>query len=115
MATTQDVLDHHLEALLAGDVEEVMADYDDSSVLATQDATLRGRTALREFFVGAVTELLPPGSEIEVTTQVVDGEHAYIVWHGESEKYRLTFGTDTFVVRDGKIVFQSFAGQIEPK
>ena len=50
-----------------------------------------------------------------MTTQVVDGAHAYIVWRGESEKYRLPFGTDTFVVRDGKIVFQSFAGQIEPK
>lgn len=115
MATTQDVLDHHLKALVAGDVDEVMADYDDSSVLATQQATLRGLTALREFFVGAVTELLPPGSELQLTTQVVDGEHAYIVWHGESEKYRLAFGTDTFVVRGGKIVFQSFAGQIEPK
>ena len=115
MATTQDVLDHHLKALLDGDVDEVMADYDDSSVLATQEATVRGLTALREFFAAAVTELLPPGSELEVTAQVVDGDHAYIVWRGESVKYRLPFGTDTFVVRGGKIVFQSFAGQIEPK
>jgi hypothetical protein len=115
MAATQDVLEHHLKALLAGDVEEIMADYDDSSVLATQQATLRGLTALREFFARAVNELLPPGSELELTTQVVEGEHAYIVWRGESEKYRLPFGTDTFVVRGGKIVFQSFAGQIEPK
>jgi hypothetical protein len=115
VTTTQAVLDHHLAAILAGDVDEIMADYDDSSVLATQEATLRGLSALREFFVGAVTDLLPPGSDLEVTTQVVDGEHAYIVWHGDSEKYRLTFGTDTFVVRGGKIVFQSFAGQIEPK
>jgi|1186.fasta_scaffold478455_2 hypothetical protein len=115
MAATQDVLEHHLKALLAGDVEEIMADYDDSSVLATQQATLRGLAALREFFVAAVNELLPPGSELELTTQVVEGEHAYIVWHGESAKYRLPFGTDTFVVRGGKIVFQSFAGQIEPK
>ena len=80
MATTQDVLDHHLKALRAGDIEEVMADYDDSSVLATQQATLRGHTpAFREFFLGAVTDLLPPGSQLEVTTQVVDGDHAYIV------------------------------------
>ena len=115
MATTQDVLDHHLKALMAGDVDEVLADYAESSVLATQDATVRGLSALREFFVGAVTELLPPGSRLELTAQVVDGDHAYIVWNGESEKYRLLFGTDTFVVRDGTIVFQSFAGQIEPK
>jgi hypothetical protein len=115
MATTQDVLDHHLAALVAGDLDAVIADYDDTSVLATQDATVRGLAALREFFAAALTDLLPPGSDLELTTQVVDGEHAYIVWRGESEKYRLPFGTDTFVVRGGKIVFQSFAGQIEPK
>ena len=115
MATTQDVLDHHLAALLAGDLDAILSDYDDSSVLATQDATIRGLTALRDFFTGAVSELLPPGSQLELTAQIVDGDHAYIVWHGESEKYRLPFGTDTFVVRGGKIVFQSFAGQVEPK
>jgi hypothetical protein len=115
MATTQDVLDHHLEALRAGDVEAIMADYDDESVLATPGTTVRGLAALREFFTAAVTELLPPGSDLELTTQVVDGAHAYIVWRAESEKYVISFGTDTFVVRDDKIVFQSFAGQIEPK
>jgi hypothetical protein len=115
MTTTESVLDHHLNALLAGDVEAILADYGETSVLTTPDATVRGLAALREFFGGVVTDLLQPGSVIEATTRVVDGEHAYIVWHGESEKYRFPFATDTFVVRDGKIVFQSFAGQVEPK
>jgi hypothetical protein len=65
----------------------------------------------------------PPKRRTVTTTQAVldhhlaaiRGEHAYSVWHGDSETYRLTFGTDTFVVRGGKIVFRSFAGQIEPK
>ena len=51
-------------------------------------------------------ERRPRESELEVTAQVVDGEHAHIVWHGESEKYRLPFGTDTFVLKGGKIVFR---------
>jgi hypothetical protein len=47
--------------------------------------------------------------------QIVDGEHAYIFWKAESDNYDVPLGTDTFVIRDGKIVFQSFAGQIIPK
>ena len=47
--------------------------------------------------------------------EAIRAEHADIVFHGDSETYRLTFGTDTFVVCGGKIVVQSFAGQIEPK
>jgi len=115
MTTTDTVLDHHLEALVAGDLEAILADYDETSVVATPDATVRGLAALREFFGGVLADLLQPGSRIEATTRVVDGDHAYVVWHGESEKYRFPFATDTFVVRGGKIVFQSFAGQVEPK
>jgi ketosteroid isomerase-like protein len=115
MTTTDNVLDHHLDALLACDLDAIMEDYDDSAVLVTPDVTLRGLAALREFFRGVVTDLIQPGSQIEATTRVVDGEFAYIVWHGESQTHRFPFATDTFVVRHGKIVFQSFAGQVEPK
>ena len=114
MATTEAVLDHHLEALRAGDLEAVLADDDETSVLATPDATIRGLAGLRQFFEMAI-ELLPPGSQLEVTTRVVEGEFASIVWQLDSDRNRIPYGTDTFVVREGRITFQSFAGQIEPK
>jgi hypothetical protein len=50
-----------------------------------------------------------------VSKQIVEGEIAYIVWLGESEKIKIPFATDTFVVRDGKIVAQTFTPQIENK
>jgi hypothetical protein len=115
MTTTENVLDHHVAALLAGDLEAILADYGETSVLATPDMTVRGLPSLREFFASVIADLLQPGSQIEETTRAVEGEFAYIVWRGESEKFRFPFATDTFVVRNGKIVFQSFAGQVEPK
>jgi hypothetical protein len=45
----------------------------------------------------------------------VDGEHAYILWTAETADNVYEMGTDTFVVHDGKIVAQSFAGKITPK
>jgi hypothetical protein len=43
------------------------------------------------------------------------GDTAYIVWKAETADNRFELGTDTFIVRDGKIVTQTFAGKISPK
>jgi hypothetical protein len=47
--------------------------------------------------------------------QFVDGDYAYILWITETADNVYEVGTDTFVVRNGKIVAQSFAGKITPK
>jgi hypothetical protein len=47
--------------------------------------------------------------------QSVEGDYAYIVWTAETANNVYEVATDTFVVRDGKIVVQSFAGKITPK
>jgi hypothetical protein len=47
--------------------------------------------------------------------QVVEGDYAYILWSAETADNVYEVGTDTFVVRDGKIVAQSFAAKITPK
>jgi len=45
----------------------------------------------------------------------VEGEVAYIVWHANCASAEVALGTDTFVVRDGKITVQTFAAKINPK
>jgi len=40
---------------------------------------------------------------------------AYIVWKAETADNRFELGTDTFIVRNGKIVTQTFAGKISRK
>jgi hypothetical protein len=47
--------------------------------------------------------------------QSIDGDFAYSVWSAETADNLYETATDTHVVRDGKIVAQSFAGQIKPK
>jgi hypothetical protein len=42
----------------------------------------------------------------EMVRQDVEGELAYIVWKSASA---VPLGTDTFIVRKGKIVMQTFA------
>ena len=47
--------------------------------------------------------------------QSLDGEYAYILWTAETADNVYEMATDTLVVRDGKIVAQSFTGKITPK
>ncbi len=46
---------------------------------------------------------------------MVEGDYGYILWMAETADSVYELATDTFVVRDGKIVVQSFAGKITPK
>ena len=54
-------------------------------------------------------------ASFEMQCEEVVGEIAYIVWSCETGTHSLPVGTDTFVIRDGKIVAQTFAGQISAK
>jgi hypothetical protein len=47
--------------------------------------------------------------------QCVEGEYAYILWSAETADNSYEAATDTFVVRNGKIIAQSFAAKITPK
>ncbi len=114
--TTQAVLDHHLEAFGAGDADAILEDYTDASVLITADGVTRGRDALRAAFDGFFSGLFAPGTyEFVMDASHVEGEVAHIVWHADCASAEVALGTDTFVVRDGKIAVQTFAAKIVPK
>ena len=114
-ATTQDVLTHHLNCFGDGDIVGTMADYTAESRFFTPDGVLRGSEAIRRFFVSLFEEFAKPGISFEMLRQEVDGDTAYIVWKAETADNRFELGTDTFIVQNGKIVTQTFAGKISPK
>ena len=113
--TTQEVLTHHLNCFGNGDLDGTMADYTAESRFFTPDGVLRGSEAIRRFFVSLFEEFAKPGISFEMLRQEVDGDTAYIVWKAETADNRFELGTDTFIVQNGKIVTQTFAGKISPK
>ena len=114
-ATTQHVLTHHLDCFGKGDLDGIMADYTAASRLFTPNGVLRGTGAIRELFVQLFSEFSKPGMSFEMLRQDIDGDMAYIVWKAETADNRYELATDTFVVKDGKILSQTFAGKISPK
>ena len=115
MTSTSDVLDHHLRAFAEHDVDGVLADYASDAVLFTPAGPLKGPDAIRLVFEILAPEFAQPGSSFTMRHRHVEGEHAYIIWDAETADNSYEFATDTFFVRDGKIVAQSFAAKIRPK
>ena len=115
MVLTKDVLDHHLKCFGAGDLEGILSDYAPVAVLFTPDGPLRGADAIRPLFQAMIAEFGKPGAWFSMKQHSVEGDFAYILWTAETADNVYEIGTDTFVVRDGKIVAQSFTGKIAPK
>ena len=48
--TTRQVLEHHLGALAAGNLDAILSDYTDDSTLIGPDGVAKGRQAIRASF-----------------------------------------------------------------
>ena len=103
--STEAVVRNHLRAATIG-VDAILEDYTEESVLVTHDATYYGPGEIRRFFT-ALFGSLPTGffETMKLIREEFVGELAYILWE---RKPIISQATDTFVVRDGKILFQTF-------
>jgi len=115
MASTKDVLDHHLKAFDQGDLKEILSDYAPGAVLFTKDGACKGVDAIRPLFEALIAEFGKPGATFNMKQQLVEGDYAYILWTAKTADNLYELATDTFVVREGKIVAQSFTAKITAK
>jgi ketosteroid isomerase-like protein len=113
---TGKTLLHHMKAFGAGDVDAIMTDYTEDAVLIMPDGTVKGHAQIRSLFTQLFVHMFPPASTtINLAKQVIEGEVAYILWSGGSTHFNVPRATETFVVRGGKIIAQTFAAQMEKK
>ena len=115
MTSTKDVLDHHLKAFSEGDLAGILSDYAPGAVMFTRDGLLKGADAMRPLFQALISEFGKPGARFTLERQSIEGDYAYILWTAETADNVYEVATDTFVVQNGKITAQSFAGKIVPK
>jgi ketosteroid isomerase-like protein len=114
--STEEVLARHWRDFQAGDVESILKDYAPDAMVITPNGTRKGVAEIRAAFTTMFTEIMPAKtSTSKLEKEVVEGELAFIVWSGSSGTHRIPFATDTFLVRGGKIVMQTFAPVMEKK
>ena len=107
MASTQNVLDHHLQCFSTADLDGILSDYMDESVIIHPGGVIKGKEGMRQFFAAAFEEFSKPGTTFDMKAIHVDGECAYILWDAETRDNIFESATDTFIIRDGKIHVQT--------
>ena len=115
MTSTEKTLDHHVNCFNNGDLEGLLSDYTEKSVLETPTGQIIGLKTLRKVFASLVTEFGKGESSFNIVRRSVSGNYAFIFWNARTEDNEYHFGTDTFHVIDGKIAYQTFAGHITPR
>ncbi len=110
--SSRNIIMHHLSSFQDNDLEAVISDYTKESVLITQAATYKGPDEIRAFFADLMTYFPKQKSSFELDKVVVDNELVYIVWHANTPSLDVPLGSDTFIIKDGKIYQQTFVGQL---
>ena len=105
---TEAIVRNHLQAFVEQKgIDAILNDYDDNARFHSEARAYRGKREIGSFFTDFIASL-PAGApgRLSLRTLRVDGELAYITWSVGRE---IPLGTDKFVVRNGKIVSQTFA------
>ena len=110
--TPQEVFQHHGEALQAGNLDEIVADYSDDAVVISPGGVLRGKDGVRQAFEQLLGDL--PDAKWELPTMIFEGDILFLEWKATAEKVKAEDGIDTFVFRDGMIRVQTLRYTLTP-
>lgn len=110
---SRNILMNHLNSFQKNDLEAVLSDYTNESILITQEATYIGVNEIRIFFTKLITHFPKEKSSFELDKIAVENELGYIVWHAQTPSLEVSMGSDTFIIKDDKIYQQTFVGQMK--
>jgi len=110
---TREVWEHHIDAWDARDLDAIMADYAGDSILINNNKVYRGIEEIRSVFE-PLFWLFSHGENI-IDPAVIEEEVIYITWHFTPYNDHLYDGTDSFVVQNGIIKYQTIASLLYEK
>ncbi len=103
--TPQEVFAHHAQALGAGDLDEIVADYSDDAVFISPAGVLRGKDGIRAAFTRLLADV--PDARWDLKTQLYEGDVLFLEWTADAGATRVDDGIDTFVFSGGLIRVQT--------
>ena len=113
LRSTEEVFNHHVQALVARNLPEILMDYTENSILITPQVVARGKDVIGELFEQLLRDL--PGMKLSARTRIIEGEIVFVEWTADSQLNSISDGVDTFVIRDGYIQAQTARFTLVPK
>jgi ketosteroid isomerase-like protein len=111
--TPEEVFQHHAQALVAGDLEEIVADYSDDAIFISPAGTKLGKDGVREAFTGLLADV--PNADWTLKTQIYEGDVLFLEWAAVAAQTQVDDGLDTFVFHDGQIRVQTVRYTLQHK
>ena len=111
--TPEEVFAHHAQALGAGDLDEIVADYADDAVVITPAGTMSGKDGVRAAFTQLLSDV--PNASWDLKTQIYEGDMLFLEWAADSASTRVDDGDDTFEFRDALIRAQTVQYTMQAK
>ncbi len=108
----QEIFNNHGKALLAEDVDAIVANFAEDAVLITPSGVHRGHDGVREAFTQLFADL--PGAKWDLKVTTFAGEVLFLEWSADSAANRAEHGVDTFVFRNGLIQAQTVRYTLTP-
>ena len=107
---TAEVWDHHIAAWEARDLDAIASDYSETSVLVINNQVYVGPEQIKPVFA-RLFEIFDAGTNAVDEPLLID-RLVYITWHFQPEGAPVHHGTDSFVIENGKIVYQTIASTL---
>jgi hypothetical protein len=111
--TPEEVFQHHAEALGAGNLDEIVADYADDAVFITPDGVRRGKEGIWEAFAQLLADV--PDAAWQLKTQIYVNDVLFLEWAADAAATFVDDGIDTFVFSDGLIRVQTVRYTLQRK
>jgi ketosteroid isomerase-like protein len=111
--TPQEVFQHHAQALGAGNLDEIVADYADDAVFITPAGIQRGKDGIRAAFTQLLADV--PSAAWDLKTEIYEGDVLFLEWAADAAATFVEDGIDTFVFRDGLIRVQTVRYTLQRK
>ena len=109
--TTREVFEDHLQKRLDGDVEgDIKENFAEDVVLLTGTGILEGHDGVRQS-AKEMSKYLGDAT-FQYNHKFVKGDYAFLEWTAEADGKKVCDGADSFVVKNGKVVFQSIHYQV---
>jgi hypothetical protein len=108
--STSEVWQHHIEAWSQRDLAQIASDYDQDSLLILNGKVFQGEAQIKIVFQKLFQ--IFDGGENQIDPVIIKDRIVFITWHFKPRGHQVQYGTDTFVIENGKIKVQMIASPL---
>ncbi|KJD35653.1 hypothetical protein PW52_07865 [Tamlana sedimentorum] len=106
---------HYLNSLFQNDIDGIMSNYTNKSIIITLVKTYKGLKEIKEFMCELAKHFSKGNTVLILDKMIIENEVAYIVWHAHSPLLSISIASDTFIIKEEKIRKHTFIGQLNTK